>query len=149
MVNENLRDSQKEYERSTVSSELALLLDALPFRVVHSEDREFWVEWTNGINGILPSNRQEFLLYQILKTLIKIRISEMTQNQNNAQNKVSELALLLCPFCGSDKIEYITNHVKIKNVGTRYSHFYKCKICSATIKGRDQFDALNKWNQRA
>lgn len=54
----------------------------------------------------------------------------------------------LCPFCGSDKIKYEVRSTSIKKIGRRYFHYYFCKSCSASIKGRDQFDAMQKWNHR-
>jgi Lar family restriction alleviation protein len=53
-----------------------------------------------------------------------------------------------CPFCACADINYKISSAKSKS-GMIYYHFYKCGNCSASATGRDQFHALEKWNQRA
>ncbi len=54
-----------------------------------------------------------------------------------------------CPFCGGNKIEYEVRSILVKKMGRIYSHYYCCKDCVVSIKGKDQFVARNKWNNRA
>lgn len=55
-----------------------------------------------------------------------------------------------CPFCGNINITYNVSSGVYKAGNrkfTKYFHHYKCS-CGASISGRDQFDALRKWNTR-